>query len=123
MQNLGDVFSSLSAAVGAADKVIELMLRKPTTPPSGALVPSDFAGKISFAGVSFCYPARPNTQVLVGKGSFNCPYLRYPLTAVAATVHVEEAGVLRVEQLDARVGRRGHIKLRGHLPLQPPTRR
>ena len=62
-------------------------------------------------------------HVLVGKGSFNCPYLRYPLTAVAATVHVEEAGVLRVEQLDARVGRRGHIKLRGHLPLQPPTRR
>jgi ATP-binding cassette, subfamily B (MDR/TAP), member 9 len=28
-QSLGDVFSSLSAAVGAADKVIELMNRQP----------------------------------------------------------------------------------------------
>lgn len=62
-------------------------------------------------------------HLTVGKGSFTCPYLRYPVTGVAATVHVEEAGALRVEQLDARVGRRGHIKVRGHLPLQPPTRR
>lgn len=62
-------------------------------------------------------------HLLVGKGSFNCPYLRYPVTGVAATVHVDEGGALRVEQLDARVGRRGHIKVRGHLPLQPPPRR
>lgn len=41
------MFSALSAAVGAADKVIELMQRRPAVPPAGALVPAGFAGKIT----------------------------------------------------------------------------
>lgn len=63
-------------------------------------------------------------NLTVGKGSFNCPYLRFPLTGVSARVQLESGeGGLRVEHLDARVGRRGFIKLRGQLPLQPPIRR
>ena len=46
-QALGDVFSALSAAVGAADKVVELMKRQPAVPDTGTLVPSSFAGKIA----------------------------------------------------------------------------
>ena len=35
----------------------------------------------------------------------------------------DDGGWLRVEAFDARVGRRGHIRMRGQLPLQPPPRR
>ena len=35
----------------------------------------------------------------------------------------DDGGRLRVEAFDARVGRRGHIRMRGQLPLQPPPRR
>lgn len=46
-QALGDVFSALSAAVGAADKVIELMKRQPRVAERGTLAPTQFAGKIT----------------------------------------------------------------------------
>jgi hypothetical protein len=46
-QALGDVFSALSAAVGAADKVIELMKRQPRVEERGTLAPPQFAGKIT----------------------------------------------------------------------------
>ena len=65
-QSLGDVFSSLSAAVGAADKVVELMQRPPAFSNDGALVPYDFLGKITLDNVDFSYPARPNQLVLSG---------------------------------------------------------
>ncbi|PRW60050.1 ATP-binding cassette sub-family B member 9 [Chlorella sorokiniana] len=65
-QALGDVFSALSAAVGAAEKVVELMKRPPAVPETGALVPAAFAGKITLQDVSFHYPARPNARVLSG---------------------------------------------------------
>lgn len=65
-QALGDVFSALSAAVGAADKVVELMNRQPTVAETGTLVPTTFAGKITLQDVSFHYPARPTLRVLSG---------------------------------------------------------
>ena len=63
---LGDVFSSLTAAVGAADKVVELMQQHPGVPPHGALQPADFAGRVELEGVTFSYPARPEVPVLNG---------------------------------------------------------
>ena len=66
IQMLGDVFSSLSAAVGAADKVVELMQQAPGVPPSGSLQPADFAGRVELVGVAFSYPARPEVPVLNG---------------------------------------------------------
>lgn len=66
LQLLGDVFSSLTAAVGAADKVVELMQQRPSIPPHGALQPADFAGRVELDSVTFSYPARPETPVLNG---------------------------------------------------------
>lgn len=64
LQMLGDVFSSLSAAVGAADKVVELMQQRPSIPHHGALQPADFAGTVELDSVAFSYPARPEASVL-----------------------------------------------------------
>ena len=66
IQALGDVFASLAAAVGAADKVVALMLREPRLPPCGTLAPPDFAGRVEFSDVRFAYPARPDVPVLRG---------------------------------------------------------
>lgn len=65
-QNMGDVFSSLSAAVGAADKVLELIHRQPTIQEQGSLIPSHIAGALSLRSVVFHYPARPTIPVLSG---------------------------------------------------------
>ena len=63
---VGDVFSSLTAAVGAADKVVELMQQRPAIPAHGALQPADFAGRLQLDSVAFSYPARPQLPVLNG---------------------------------------------------------
>ncbi|KAL4458512.1 hypothetical protein ABPG75_013377 [Micractinium tetrahymenae] len=65
-QALGDVFSALSAAVGAADKVVELMKRQPAVAETGSLVPAQFQGKLTLQDVTFHYPARPTLRVLSG---------------------------------------------------------
>ncbi|KAF5832896.1 hypothetical protein DUNSADRAFT_11046 [Dunaliella salina] len=65
-QMMGDVFSALTAAVGAADKVLELIHRKPDIPPEGTLVPASFEGRIDLRDVHFSYPARPDSLVLKG---------------------------------------------------------
>jgi ATP-binding cassette subfamily B (MDR/TAP) protein 9 len=54
---MGDVFSCLSAAVGAADKVVEMIKRVPRMPPSGALAPANFSGRVELRDVGA--PARP----------------------------------------------------------------
>ena len=51
LQSLGDVFSSLSAAVGAADKVVEMIQRVPQVPPPGSLSPSEFCGRVELQSV------------------------------------------------------------------------
>lgn len=66
LQMVGDVFSALTAAVGAADKVVELIQRKPGVPPQGALQPADFVGRVELDRVAFSYPARPDVPVLNG---------------------------------------------------------
>ena len=63
-QSLGDVFSALSAAVGAADKVVELMHRRPSIPPAGRCTPPQFSGCIELRDVDFSYPSRPLSTVL-----------------------------------------------------------
>ena len=66
VQMVGDVFSALTAAVGAADKVVELIQQKPGIPSQGSLQPGDFAGRVELEGVAFSYPARPEVPVLNG---------------------------------------------------------
>ena len=52
----------------------------------------------------------------VGRASVNCPFLKYPITNFGGAVFFED-GMLRIEGLDARVGRRGHVHLKGALPV------
>jgi len=61
---MGDVFSSLMAAVGAADMVLELISRQPAILPTANLKPPSFAGNLTLDAVMFSYPARPESVVL-----------------------------------------------------------
>jgi ATP-binding cassette subfamily B protein len=75
---LTQIYSSLMAAVGASERMFELIDRVPAVPtdklggarraPPGL---DDVAGLISFRGVSFSYPSRPDVQVLRDV-SFDC---------------------------------------------------
>ena len=66
VQQLGDVFSAFSAALGAADKVVELIQRAPQMPDPGRLQPGAFSGHLELRGVDFSYPSRPDMRVLSG---------------------------------------------------------
>ena len=63
-QYLGDIYSGISAALGAADKVFELITREPEMSIAGTLTSSKFEGRIDLENVSFRYPSRPDTVVL-----------------------------------------------------------
>ncbi len=66
-QQLGDVFSSLAGAIGAADKVVELIERRPAFIETGAAKPDrGLEGRIELRDVTFAYPARMQTKVLDG---------------------------------------------------------
>lgn len=52
----------------------------------------------------------------VSKATLDCPFLRFPLTNVSADVRAGDDR-LTVEALEARCGRRGHIRVRGSLPV------
>uniref|UniRef100_A0A7S2PB08 ABC transporter n=1 Tax=Leptocylindrus danicus TaxID=163516 RepID=A0A7S2PB08_9STRA len=93
--SMGNIFSSLTTAIGAADKVFEMMYRKPLykKPASGSssgddggelslpnsgnptttckmlhqgINPSDCAGEVRLNGIDMFYPARPTRKVLDG---------------------------------------------------------
>ena len=52
-------------ALGAAEKVFELIGRKPKiSTDDGHTTPDVFKGHISFRNVNFSYPMRPNQKVL-----------------------------------------------------------
>ncbi|XP_063147256.1 antigen peptide transporter 2-like [Candoia aspera] len=65
----GDVLSN----VGAAEKVFEYLDREPSIRTEGMLSPEFLQGRISFQNVSFCYPSRPNIQVLKNVSFELCP--------------------------------------------------
>ena len=66
-QQLGDVFSALAGAIGAADKVVELIQRQPAFLEKGTSKPdSGLSGRIELRDVTFAYPARLQVKVLDG---------------------------------------------------------
>ena len=57
--------AGLMEAVGAAEKVFELIDRQPEIDHhSGSEKPDKLDGVVEFRNVSFSYPTRPNVQVL-----------------------------------------------------------
>ena len=62
---MASVMAGLMEAVGAAEKVFELIDRQPKIDHhSGTEKPDRMEGVIEFRNVSFAYPTRPNVQVL-----------------------------------------------------------
>lgn len=53
---------------------------------------------------------------VVSKAIVDCPILKYPLNLVSVDVRCE-GSVMTVKGVDARVGRKGRIRVRGALPL------
>lgn len=52
----------------------------------------------------------------ISRATLDCPLLRFPLTNVSTEVRAG-GGLLMVDSLEARCGRRGHLKARGSLPV------
>ena len=64
-QAMASVLAGLMEAVGAAEKVFELIDRRPEIDHhSGSEKPDKLDGVVEFKNVSFAYPTRPDVQVL-----------------------------------------------------------
>lgn len=61
---LSSVFGTVMQAVGASERVFELMDRTVRIPISGGRAPADGEGVIRFENVSFAYPTRKRVNVL-----------------------------------------------------------
>ena len=62
---MASVMAGLMEAVGAAEKVFELIDRKPDIDHhSGTEKPDKLDGVVEFKNVSFSYPTRPDVKVL-----------------------------------------------------------
>ena len=62
--DLSYVYSSLNEAFGAADKVFELIDRKPMMTFDGKFVPQTVRGSVEFQNITFAYPSRASATVL-----------------------------------------------------------
>jgi ATP-binding cassette subfamily B protein len=63
---LADLWADFMRAVGAAERVFELLDRAPAIPPQGGTKPAHTLGKVELQGVRFSYPTRPDVTVLEG---------------------------------------------------------
>ena len=61
---LADLWADFMKAVGAAERVFELMDREPAIPSHGGRDLTRVDGRIELNDVVFAYPSRPNTTVL-----------------------------------------------------------
>ncbi|XP_070593229.1 antigen peptide transporter 2-like isoform X2 [Erythrolamprus reginae] len=64
VQSLIYAYGEAQSNVGAAEKVFEYLEREPSVHTEGTLSPKSLPGRVSFQNVSFCYPSRPEIQVL-----------------------------------------------------------
>jgi ATP-binding cassette subfamily B protein len=63
---LSDLWADFMKALGAAERVFELLDRAPAIPPSGGLTLPRVEGTIELAGVELSYPTRRDVKVLKG---------------------------------------------------------
>ncbi|KAH9249841.1 hypothetical protein BASA81_012436 [Batrachochytrium salamandrivorans] len=75
IDSIGDIYSGLAGALGAADKIFDLLRQKPKVIPKGDEIPEDeqeviggleepFTGTVELRDVCFRYPTRPTVLVL-----------------------------------------------------------
>jgi ABC-type multidrug transport system fused ATPase/permease subunit len=59
-----NVYTGLMQAVGASEKVFEIIDRKPQIRNDGHLAPASLEGKVEFRNVSFKYPSQNDALAL-----------------------------------------------------------
>lgn len=64
IDEVGEIYTGLMEAVGASQKVFELIDREPKIQNNGIVTPSEVSGEVKFQNVSFAYPTRPDITVL-----------------------------------------------------------
>lgn len=64
IDEIGEIYTGLMEAVGASQKVFELIDRKPKIENNGVITPNEVLGEVKFQNVSFSYPTRPDISVL-----------------------------------------------------------
>ncbi len=64
MSALAELWTDVQRASGAAERVFELLHRKPEIPSTGGATIDALKGAVRFEHVQFSYPARPDTKVL-----------------------------------------------------------
>ena len=64
IDEVGEIYTGLMEAVGASQKVLELIDRKPNIQNNGIVTPGEVLGEVRFENVSFAYPTRPDITVL-----------------------------------------------------------
>jgi ABC transporter fused permease/ATP-binding protein len=62
---LGGVWQDFMRAVGASERIFELLERPPTM-KSGGVIPTTVSGTVTFRQIEFAYPTRPDIPVLKG---------------------------------------------------------
>lgn len=65
---MSSLFGEFMQAIGAAERIFELIDRQPTIPVRGGETLEKVEGRIVLHDVTFTYPARPETPVLKGVG-------------------------------------------------------
>lgn len=63
---LAGLYSDFNRAVGAADRVFDLLEREPELAAPGGEKPTEVQGLVELRNVQFTYPARPEVEVLKG---------------------------------------------------------
>ncbi len=63
---LGDLFGSLQRAVGASERILEILDTKEESSQSGSHIAAQKIGNITYQNVWFSYPSRSDVQVLKG---------------------------------------------------------
>ncbi|WP_376757270.1 ABC transporter ATP-binding protein [Archangium violaceum] len=107
---LTDLWADFMRAVGAAERVFELVDRQPAIPATGGERLASVQGRVEFQQVRFAYPTRPDVPVLQGID------LKLDPGEVVAIVGPSGAGKSTIAGLLARMydPQGGRLQLDGH---------
>ncbi len=109
MGALTDLYADLTKASGAAERIFELLDRRPAMAPRGGATLAEVRGELRFEGVRFAYPARADAKVLDGLELVMAP------GEIVALVGPSGAGKSTIASLVARLydPSEGRVRLDG----------